>query len=294
MSTTISNPSGDRQDKIANAARVLGRSSDRKKVFKAVYTTKKKVKTISDISLLSGIKNRVRVLQETKRLRSEDIIQAAPKVNGETAYQKIDFYTHNRDKILALAENKDKLDRFPTKVTPKPAGSILKISIPRRLTDIKQITVDDIDTFSKLGKLSAKTSLPPMAEKKFKKGLQNIFGEKGTFNDWGGETDDLYSTRLSVGGRRISVAIALKGKATKGILTPKKMGKNGDQIQRLFRSPAQVFLIQYHGSIDQSVIEQMRTFAIVKSLATGQRIYFGVIDGSDSQRLVSAYPKKFK
>ena len=92
----ISNPSGDRSDKIANAAKVLGRSEDRKKVFLAIYTGKKKQKTITEISKISGITNKVRVLQETKKLYSEDIIQKAEKVYGETTYQKIDFYTHNK------------------------------------------------------------------------------------------------------------------------------------------------------------------------------------------------------
>lgn len=294
MSTNVSNPSGDRQDKIANAARVLGRSKDRKKIFIAIYTGKKKVKTISDISTLSGIKNHIRVLQETKRLYSEDIIHLAEKVDGETAYQKIDFYTHNRHKILALASNKKKLESFPTKVTPQIAGKAIKISLPKKFIDVRHITIDEVDSFAKVSKHKKVGSLQPMYEKKFKQGLKNIIGETGSFNDWGGETDDLYSTRLKIGGRRFPVAFGLKGKATKGVLTPKKLGKNGDQIQRLFRSPAEVFLVQYHGQIDQSVIEQMKNFAIAKSATIGQRIYFGVIDGEDSQRLLMAYVNKFK
>src|SRR6266852_1195312 len=37
--------------------------------------------------------------------------------------------------------------------------------------------------------------------------------------------------------------------ATTGPLVPGKMGKNGDQIQRLFGSPAQVFFVQYEEEI---------------------------------------------
>ncbi len=294
MSAIVSNPSGDRQDKMANAARVLGRSADRKKVFKAIYTKKKKVKSVSEICTISGIKNRVRVLQEAKRLCSEDIIQLAGKVNSETAYQKIDFYTHNRDKILALASNKNKLESFPTKVSPIAIGKVIKISFPKKLIDIRQITVDDIDSFAKVRKQKATCQLKPMYEKKFKRGLQKIIGEPGTFNDWGGETDDLYSTRLMIGGRRLPAAFGLKGRGTEGVLTPKKMGKNGDQIQRLFRSPAEAFIVQCCDQINQSVIEQMKYFAIAKSATNEQRIYFGVIDGRDSQRLYEAYSNKFK
>ncbi len=134
----------------------------------------------------------------------------------------------------------------------------------------------------------------PLNESKIKEGLKKIIGEKGDFTDWGGETDDLYSTRLKLNGRRVPVAFGLKGKGTKGILTPKKMGRNGDQIQRLFKSPADVFLIQYHGQIAESVIDQMKSIAIAKSVMDNNKIYFGTIDGKDTLRLLTAYSSYFK
>ena len=72
-------------------------------------------------------------------------------------------------------------------------------------------------------------------------------------------------------------------------LIPKKMGKNGDQIQRLFRSPAQIFLIQYNGQIAESVLEQMKEFSIAKSAKENQKIFFGEIDGDDTAKLFQAY-----
>ena len=89
-------------------------------------------------------------------------------------------------------------------------------------------------------------------------------------------------------------AFAFKGKGTTGILTPKKMGKKGDQIQRLFKSAAQVFILQYWGQIDESVIEQMIAFAEAKSATEGSTIYYGVIDGDDSNRIIKAYPNAFR
>lgn len=71
------------------------------------------------------------------------------------------------------------------------------------------------------------------------------------------------------------------------------MGKNGDQIQRLFSSPAEAFIVQYQGQIDESVIEQMRNFATAKSYKEGKKIYFGVIDENDTNRIINAYPTKF-
>ncbi|NGX96094.1 MAG: hypothetical protein G4V63_12980, partial [Candidatus Afipia apatlaquensis] len=77
-------------------------------------------------------------------------------------------------------------------------------------------------------------------------------------------------------------------------LTPKKLGKNGDQIQRLFNSPADVFFVQYHDQIDESVVEQMKRFAIANSVTENKLVMFGVIDGDDSNRLIAAYPKQFE
>jgi hypothetical protein len=38
----------------------------------------------------------------------------------------------------------------------------------------------------------------------------------------------------------------------------------------------------------------MYTYAVSKSVSNGgKRIYYGVIDGQDSERLRQAYPKKF-
>jgi hypothetical protein len=42
------------------------------------------------------------------------------------------------------------------------------------------------------------------------------------------------------------------------------------------------------------VIEQMKNFAIAKSVSEGKRIYYGIIDGYDTQRLIAAYQKYFR
>ena len=56
---------------------------------------------------------------------------------------------------------------------------------------------------------------------------------------------------------------------------------------------ASAFFVQYWGQIDESVIEQMQTLAVNKSLATGQLISYGIIDGQDTARIIAAYPQQF-
>lgn len=292
MSGIISNPTGDHNDKIANAAKVLGRSADRKKVFSAIYQGKKKIKTVDEIAKVTGLPNK-RVLEEAVKLSGAGIIGKL-RQNKRTVYSKDDFYTHVKKKVLGLSNSKEKLSKFPTRVNPNGQTQILKVSFPKKIVDIKELTVDDIDNFAKVSKVSQIIPVgKQMAEKRLKSAVQRLMKEKGIFTDWGGEMNDLYTTGLFLKGKRKSAAFAFKGKGTKGVLNPKKLGKNGDQIQRLFKSPTEVFLIQYQGQIDQSVLEQMRQFAIAKSATEGCRIYYGVINGQDTQRLMRAYPQEF-
>jgi hypothetical protein len=293
LTINVSDISGNRNDKIANAAKVLGRSDHRRMVFSAISSGKKKVKLVSDIHKLTRL-NRMRILQEAKKLASEDIIeQLEKKVEGETAYKKIDFYAKNKGTIISLSRNKGKLNRYPTKTNPQRQSQIVKVQYPRKQINIKFITIDDIDTFSNTRKYDG-LKISPLYENKVKTGFKKIIREMGQFKDWGGETDDLFTTRIKIDGKRVRTAIGFKGKGTSGILTPKKMGKNGDQIQRLFRSPADVFLVQYCGQIHESIIEQMKIMAIAKSVSEGLRIYFGIIDGEDTSRMIAAYLKAFK
>jgi len=126
-----------------------------------------------------------------------------------------------------------------------------------------------------------------------KKAFQKIVGERGLFKDWGGERSDLYTTQIVLKNARIPAAIAFKGRGTKGKLVPAKMGKNGDQVGRLFSEPAQLFLIVYNGQIDSSIISQMEAFAIGNALGGSKSIYFGVVDENDLGRLANAYSQDF-
>jgi len=280
-------------EQIVHCARVLGRSIARKKVFEEIHRGKKPVKTVDEIAERTGLK-RIRVLQEAGVLVNNKIVKKT-KVNKKTAYEKDAFYSQNKTRILRLAGNKKALAKVPTKWSPKVPPITVEVAIPQNKINIKQLSVDDIDSFSRVHEvqLSPQLELYPLLEETFQKGLQRILGEEGKFTDWGGENDDLFSTRLVLDGKRINVAFGLKGRGTKGKLTPKKMGKQGDQIQRLFRTPADLFIVQYWGQIDQSILEQMKAFAIMKSVLEGKRIFYCVIDGQDTLRIAIAYKEYF-
>jgi len=281
-------------EQIAHAAQVLGKSKDRIKVFKEIHRGKKRVKTVDEIVKKTGL-SRIRVLQEARFLYNNRIIKRK-KVSGELAYEKDDFYAQNKKLILKLAGNRNALAKYPTKRNPHDKTVIINLPVPRKEIDVQQLSIDDIDSFKEVTRISLAPDikLVPLLENEFQKGLQKILNEQGEFNDWGGESDDLFSTRLILDGKRMNVAFGLKGRGTRGKLTPKKMGAQGDQIQRLFRTHATVFFIQYWGQIDQSVLEQMKVCAIAKSFFDSERIYYGVIDGQDTLRLIQAYKQQFK
>lgn len=285
---------GNASAMIDHAVEVLGRSKQRLSIFRAIYQGKKKVKTVNEIVAMTGL-DRVRVLQEGKWLADNELVKQI-RLMGATAYEKDSFYSSRRDRIINLVQDPVKRSKVPNANALRqiPAGTII-VQMPEKRVRIRYITIDDIKTFGKI----IKTTIRPedfekIPEKQFKKGIAKIIGEKGNFTDWGGEQNDLYTDHVLISGKRTLTAFAFKGPGTKGVLTPRKMGKNGDQIQRLFKSAAQAFIIQYWGQIDQSIIEQMEQFAKAKSYTEGETIFYGVIDGDDSNRLIKAYPSAFK
>src|SRR2546425_4521541 len=186
MPLSVSDTLSNRPDQIANAARVLGRSRDRRLVFQAIYRGKRKIKTVSEIRAATSL-DRIRILQEAGRLAGHDIVKKV-KTNRKTAYEKIEFISHNKTKILSLTQNKRKLDTFPTKTNPRINNLNVKLPIPRRSHRAVPVTVDDIDNFARVKSIKnpQRSRLIPRYEKAIKEGFMRVIGEVGKFTDWGG------------------------------------------------------------------------------------------------------------
>lgn len=293
MIQSVSDVGSNAEENIAHAAKIIGRSKQRRKVFDAIYTGKSKVKSVTYLMHVTRLP-RIRTLDAGKSLADNRVVKQI-KVDGETAYEKLDFYHRHKRQILNLAASPAKLKVFPTKRNPVSSLREVRLRISAKRAQVGQISIEDIDSFKRIPKRKTGQDLGnQLSEDKFKQGLKRIIGEAGSFKDWGGEVNDLYTTRLRVRGKRIPTAFALKGPAMTGKLTPGRMGANGDQIQRLFEAPAELFLVQYCRQIDQSVISQMERLAVAKSVMTGREIKYGVIDGQDSSRLVLGYPSAFR
>jgi len=279
-------------DQIRHAVKVLGKSKSRIAVFDEVYRGKKRIKTVIELMNATGL-SRKRVLVEGKTLADNGIVGQV-RHKDMTGYEKDKFYGSYKARILEFTKRPHELEKLPTKITPRITGmSNVPIYLPRQMIQTRQITVDDIDSFSRVRKIKNVPNIAPISEKSFKAGIQRIVGESGTFPDWGGEGNDLYTTRVKVFGRRIPTAFAFKGPGLRGKLTPTRMGKNGDQIHRLFMTSAEAFIVQHAGQVAESVPGLMGELAKAKSVSDGKQILYGIIDGDDTKRLIAAYDHAF-
>ena len=172
--------------------------------------------------------DRNRVLQEGRLLADNQIVNQV-RAAGITAYEKDPFYKAQKKKILRLTQDPVAFANLPTKTRPQvvwPKSVIIRIPGPR--IQARYITIDDIDSFGRVARIRVEPGeYTEMAESRFKNGIAKILGEGGKFKDWGGERNDLYTNRVRISGRRLPAAFAFKGVGTRGILTPRFMGKNG-------------------------------------------------------------------
>src|SRR6267378_1185727 len=288
-------------EQIDHFAILLSKSEPRRKVFWEIYRGKSKdAKTAEKIGKKVHLTAK-RVLEIATPLAANSLFEKT-KHEGRTAYRKYPNINTVKHKIMRLAKNRANLAAHVTVRKPRVSVREIHVRVDRRAADVfvnvKALTVDGIDNFSKVrslnpSKLPDKLEPKRLPEKVFKYGTAYILGNRGTFTDWGGEKNDLYTSHLRIKGMRYSTAIGFKGPATKGMLTPGKMGHNGDQIQRLFDSDAQVFLVQYEGAIAQSVPEQMKALAVNKSVQDRRVVFYGVMALEDSYRLRIKFAKEF-
>lgn len=126
-----------------------------------------------------------------------------------------------------------------------------------------------------------------LAEAEVKQALAALIGEPTIPKDWGGEQHDLWTTRLRLEGRGHSAAFVLKGPAGGSMWRPMTiamLGKNGDQLQRMASSPAEVLVLQHCHEIRPEVVSMLESLA---SDMRNPRRYM-VIDGYHSYALMRA------
>jgi|GEM_PF-1684605 len=188
-------------------------------------------------------------------------------------------------------------DRCPFDISriPDPGGYIFDVDEDVDKTHSRnEVSIDDIESFAKARDIDpqeVKPSLPlNLAEDQIQILFEEIIGENFHQDDWGGEMNDLVTSNLRIGGRRLRAAFLLKGNGTRGKLTIAKCGRNGDQIVRLTEAPVDLYVIQHIDEIDQRVIYDLGGKVDLKN-ERGEHCKMCIINGTDTARILRAYGK---
>ena len=192
--------------------------------------------------------------------------------------------------VTEIGENEIKVKPYVIGNLVEQKGAIAGLG---RWLNHLEVHIDQIDSFSLVKdqlRATAKGALDPLKaipEQDVKEAIAEIIGEAMVPKDWGGEKSDMFSSCVVLDGERISTAFALKGPAKFRPMTLAELGKNGDQINRLYEEPADLLVLQHCHEITPPVRRVMRAFA--QQMGNPRR--YCLIDGYDTLRLLTAYGK---
>ncbi|WP_219851876.1 methyltransferase [Methylibium rhizosphaerae] len=153
-----------------------------------------------------------------------------------------------------------------------------------RPEEIAQFAGMDDDWMPSKAEFERMRQVPEHAVKEL---LCGLLGEYTVPSDWGGEESDVFSANLTVDAKRHTGAFLLKGPARFHAMKPTDLGKNGDQLYRLFNIPAQIYVVQHCHAIGAAVRKQAEAFALARTFVSPCRIVF--MDGLATARLLRVH-----
>jgi hypothetical protein len=162
-----------------------------------------------------------------------------------------------------------------------------------------RLYIEDIDSFKKVRDINPslvasflQNGKLDWTENNVQLALEQILSVSFHKEDWGGEINDLYTANVIVNGVRRATGFLLKGPGIghKQEMTIGDCGINGDQLVRLFTTPADLFIVQYIGPIAELLIKDVQgKVTVLRSQA--KIAHFLIMDGQDTARLLYAYGK---
>lgn len=163
---------------------------------------------------------------------------------------------------------------------PMPFASTLEL----QPNEIEQFTGMDRTWTPSKAEFARLADIP---EYRVKELICDLLGEYDVPKDWGGEENDLFSDRLLIGGKRKTGAFLLKGPAKFHPMTPRDLGKNADQIYRLFNAPAQVYVVQHCHNVGAAVRKTVEAYTLHRSFTAPCR--YVIMDGVATAQLLRAH-----
>jgi hypothetical protein len=129
----------------------------------------------------------------------------------------------------------------------------------------------------------------PILEDDVKRAILHILGEPFEQRHSGAELSDIFTPRVRLGGREVVGAFMLKGRGLVGPLRAKNAGDVGNQVTKLSRTGADVFIVQHVHEIDMDVRTQLE-HSIAHARTHGRPQAVGSAwDGAETARVLLAY-----
>ncbi len=154
-----------------------------------------------------------------------------------------------------------------------------------------EILPEDIDEFIKMADIAVEDAeewmnvMQSLPEVKIKCAFAELLAESPK-KDWGGESNDHFSSSVTVKGRRKTAAFLLKGPNKFKEMTLDICGKRADQIHRLVDSDADISIVQHCHQIGEIVRRTLRNETV---LPGGHGRKYCLIDGKATYRILKAY-----
>lgn len=204
----------------------------------------------------------------------------------DTAYSRLSGSTN----LFAFCTVTEITENY-VKAVPYIIGDLIEgtgSAIDLKLSDNIRLHAQNIDQFENINFRWNPTpkkfkELKNISEQKVKELLCKLLSEVEVPKDWGGEESDIFSSNLSIEGKRLTAAFLLKGPSKFHEMTLADCGKNGDQIYRLFNTSADVYILQHCHKVSPAVRKTMEAFALTQYSHNCKYI---IIDGYDTARIL--------
>ncbi len=127
-------------------------------------------------------------------------------------------------------------------------------------------------------------------ETAIKEAFAKIVGESFVPNDYGGETEDLFTSRFLLNGERVQTSIILNGpgKVSAKETRMRDLGAS-NQLERMMRTDStKLYIVQSVKPVGQDIVNTFEAF-IKDQRSKGNHCYYCIIDGQDTATILYAY-----
>ncbi|MFW9889518.1 MAG: hypothetical protein ACFFER_15125 [Candidatus Thorarchaeota archaeon] len=163
-------------------------------------------------------------------------------------------------------------------------------------SNVERVFLEDIDSFSKAASIlpqdTSSISLEHLYEDQVKIALIDIIGERFIPDHSATEKSDLYTSQVILKGQRVPTAFLLKSmRSVKALDMKYGLGKSGNQVLRLVKEPAKLYVVQHTGEIKTDVIEHLEAQLFRKAKGLETTLYYYIMDGNETARILLGFGK---